>query len=132
MRIISQRKQVQDAPEYIHDFDAGNGSGWGFRVNRDGSAVNPDTAENLRLCLETGVDKFGCAVRDDGIREYVNSYWMPAVGECGYCRLPVYLDGFTNTCDCGADYNMSGQLLAPRSQWGEETGESLADILSIA
>jgi hypothetical protein len=40
--------------------------------------------------------------------------------------------GFTNTCEtCGADYNWSGQQLAPRSQWGEETGESLADILSI-
>lgn len=35
----------------------------------------------------------------------------------------------TNTCDCGADYNMSGQILAPRSQWGEETGESVSDIL---
>ena len=31
---------------------------------------------------------------------------------------------FTTTCDhCGADYNSSGQLLAPRAQWGEETGE---------
>ncbi len=36
------------------------------------------------------------------------------------------------TCDrCGADYNSSGQMLADRSQWGEETGESLADILRI-
>lgn len=30
---------------------------------------------------------------------------------------------------CGADYNLTGQRLAPRSQWGEETGETLADIL---
>ena len=31
---------------------------------------------------------------------------------------------FTNTCNaCGADYNSAGQLLAPREQWGEETGE---------
>lgn len=36
---------------------------------------------------------------------------------------------FTNTCECGADYNMSGQMLAPRHQWGEETGESADDIL---
>jgi hypothetical protein len=36
---------------------------------------------------------------------------------------------FTITCDdCGRDYNASGQLLAPREQWGEETGESYADI----
>ena len=33
-------------------------------------------------------------------------------------------DSFTNTCDvCGADYDMNGNRLAPRSQWGEETGE---------
>ncbi len=35
-----------------------------------------------------------------------------------------------NTCDCGRDYNAFGQILAPRSQWGEETGESLSDILN--
>jgi len=39
---------------------------------------------------------------------------------------------FTNTCPyCGADYNWAGQRLAPRSQWGEETGESLAEIMCI-
>jgi hypothetical protein len=31
---------------------------------------------------------------------------------------------FTNTCPhCEADFNFAGQHLAPRSQWGEETGE---------
>jgi hypothetical protein len=30
---------------------------------------------------------------------------------------------------CGRDYNSSGQLLAPREQWGWDTGESLSDIL---
>lgn len=38
-------------------------------------------------------------------------------------------DPMTNTCACGADYNGSGQRLAPREQWGEETGETAADIL---
>ena len=47
------------------------------------------------------------------------------------CGAEVELGGFTNTCECGADYNMSGQRLASRSQWGEETGESIADILSV-
>jgi len=54
----------------------------------------------------------------------------PAIGRCS-CGKEVELAGFTNTCDCGADYNSSGQLLAPREQWGEETGESLSDILMI-
>ena len=52
----------------------------------------------------------------------------PAVGRCS-CGREVVLGGFTNSCECGRDYNSAGQELAPRSQWGEETGESLSDIL---
>lgn len=29
---------------------------------------------------------------------------------------------------CGSEFNSSGQQLAPRSQWGEETGETAADF----
>jgi hypothetical protein len=46
------------------------------------------------------------------------------------CGNEMYLQDFTNTCDvCERDYNMSGQLLAPRSQWGEETGEAWYDCV---
>jgi len=55
---------------------------------------------------------------------------QPAVGRCP-CGASVSLRGFTNTCGCGRDYNMSGQELAPREQWGEETNESVEDILRI-
>lgn len=54
----------------------------------------------------------------------------PAIGLCD-CGREVELAGFTNTCDCGRDYNSGGTLLAPREQWGEETGEHLADIMRI-
>lgn len=48
------------------------------------------------------------------------------------CGDEVRCDSFTNTCySCGADYNHSGARLAPRSQWGEETGETAADLLGI-
>lgn len=58
-------------------------------------------------------------------------YKEPRVGRCS-CGCKVELDHFTNTCDgCGRDYNMSGQLLADRSQWGEETGESYCDIQDL-
>jgi hypothetical protein len=46
------------------------------------------------------------------------------------CGARVYCDGFTNTCSCGRDYNWNGQLLAPRDQWGEETGETAGEILA--
>lgn len=39
------------------------------------------------------------------------------------CGEELDCHNFTNTCTCGLDYNSSGQQLAPREQWGEETGE---------
>lgn len=48
------------------------------------------------------------------------------------CEKELNCTRFTNTCpECGADYNSCGQHLAPRSQWGAETGETEADILAI-
>ncbi len=39
-------------------------------------------------------------------------------------------DGFLNNClRCGRNYDGNGNLLAPIEQWGEETGESAADII---
>lgn len=55
---------------------------------------------------------------------------IPAIGECDVCRNPVTLAHFTNTCDkCGADYNSAGQHLAPREQWGEDTGEHWTECI---
>lgn len=65
------------------------------------------------------------------VEERKHTHTTPAVGECNGCGRDVELHGFTNTCACGIDYNMSGQQLAHRSQWGEETGESVSDILGI-
>ena len=63
------------------------------------------------------------------VREMRCSYRSPAIGQC-LCGAEVELEGFTNACNrCDRDYNSAGQLLAPRSQWGEETGESASDIL---
>lgn len=58
------------------------------------------------------------------------SWTQPAIGKC-FCGRQVTLAGFTNACDCGRDYNSAGQMLAPREQWGEETGESVSDILAV-
>ena len=64
-------------------------------------------------------------------RRHADYYKSPAVGLCD-CGCKVELPDFTNTCPrCKTDYNSSGQQLASREQWGEETGESLADILSV-
>ena len=44
------------------------------------------------------------------------------------CKRTLSLEFFTNSCDCGREYNSSGQLLAGRECWGEETGEHPADL----
>jgi len=69
-----------------------------------------------------------CPIKDMGIRTQTYSHSHPAEGECE-CGETVILDRFTNACDCGRDYNMSGQLLADRSCWGEECGETANDVL---
>jgi len=48
------------------------------------------------------------------------------------CGEKIELEArYINTCrKCGADYNASGKKLAPRSEWGTETGENLIDILN--
>lgn len=43
---------------------------------------------------------------------------------CRKCHKRVWLDdAWANPCPCGLEYNLAGQELAPRSQWGYETGE---------
>jgi hypothetical protein len=60
-------------------------------------------------------------------RRHTDYYRSPAVGLCD-CGCKVDLPSFTNTCQqCGTDYNSSGQQLAPRRFWGEETGEHPTD-----
>jgi len=54
-----------------------------------------------------------------------------SVGLCECGKEVTLVHALVNTCECGRDYNMSGQLLAPRIQWGEDTGESPAEILGF-
>jgi hypothetical protein len=51
------------------------------------------------------------------------------IGRCE-CGELIELGGFTNTCECGRDYNWNGSLLAPRQCWGEETGEHWLDVVN--
>jgi hypothetical protein len=105
------------------------GRGFGFDCSESGildSRLSDTALANYAFCL-ANPDK----LTDLGIERREWSYRRPAVGQCS-CGMHVELDGFTNTCErCGSDYNMSGQLLAPRRFWGEETGESASDILPI-
>ena len=61
------------------------------------------------------------AIRDEDTYELIEA----AIIACNRCHTPVHLwSSWANECDnCGTEYNGSGQELAPREFWGEETGE---------
>jgi hypothetical protein len=132
MQIIHEREHItethyclafhwQDDPE----------AGFSFDCDKNGNLLTLCDAarENYAACSRG--EKDGKIIIADGMETREHSYTLPAMGLCD-CGTEVYLGGFTNTCDtCGADYNWNGSRLAPREQWGEETGESLDDILRI-
>lgn len=128
MKIISNRQRIT-ITDYSFDFEwvGCPGAGFSFECDKDGNIYFDNLPKiallNLNSCLcgEYAVDFVG-------VRKSVRTYTESAVGRCD-CGEKVYLEGFTNTCyKCKADYNQSGQRLAPRSHWGEETGERWFDI----
>lgn len=50
----------------------------------------------------------------------------PMIIACNKCSTHIVLDdSWANECDkCHTEYNCFGQQLAPRCQWGHETGET--------
>lgn len=129
-KIIRRGERVERVRWYL-SFERNDlpGAGFSFPCDQAGNVyrdqMQPAGLESLADCL-SGVHD----VTAEGVKESRWSFWQPAILLCD-CGREVELDGFTCPCECGRDYNSSGQLLAPRSQWGEETGESLADILRI-
>lgn len=159
MKIIKHRERVE-TKYYYRKFECADdrGSGAMFECDEAGivdrAKLPPAALKNLEECLTGRVTRrvdvrhrvsgdgeyesipgtgreIEVKMIDLGAVEYRHSYVEPAIGKCD-CGTEVELCGFTNTCtSCEADYNSSGQRLAPREFWGEETGESVSDILSV-
>jgi hypothetical protein len=119
IEIIKLRKEIKSV-EYFLNFSCGD-CFYSFPCDENGkvdeSIINPYALENLRKCQSDS------NVIKEGVHKVVNSWVENAVGRC-HCGEEVELGHFTCTCEkCGKDYNWNGQELAPREQWGEETGE---------
>lgn len=129
IKIIKERERKERTDYERHFTDLKRpGCGFGFPCTPDGALIstNPASLENYRKCTDGTY-----TVRDDGITHWTVRWTEPAIAKCD-CGHKISLESFTNTCEkCGRDYNSFGQQLAPREQWGEETGESAGDILSI-
>jgi hypothetical protein len=133
MRIIRKREQedrIEHRVAYVWDPDRPNG-GFSFPCDQDGkvdvSIMAEPAQRNYLACLSGQVD--GCPVYGPTLERDRWTWREPAVGECEVCRREVILDRATCACECGADYNAMGQRLAPREQWGHETGEHWSDCV---
>ena len=129
MEIIQARHKVR-VEKYgaYYEWNDSPGAGFSFDCDEAGDVYTLDNEaarENYEACVSGEFD-----VTYIGVVDYSYDYWEPTIGRCD-CGHELNLDHFTNACKCGRDYNSSGTLLAPREQWGEETGEHPADISRI-
>ena len=126
---IIQESEFVEGVEYNHFFEDPEcpGAGYSFDCDAQGELkpTNPDAMENYRKCV-AGENGY----RDAGIQSHEFCYRTDRIGKCR-CGEEVYLMNFTNTCECGIDYNMNGDQLVDRRYWGEETGECAADLNNL-
>ncbi len=104
--------------------------GFTFPCDKDGivdlASMAPKGIENFDKCISGEHD-----VQPGEVRKHVGQIRHPKLLKC-HCGTEVELGRFTNTCEkCETDYNSFGQRLADRSQWGEETGETYADLMDL-
>jgi hypothetical protein len=125
VKILTERRTVE-AYEHVLPFHGPSGSEIALACHADGSPLN-GTAEH-RAAYDCATAP-GSGYARGTVRTLAVRHREPAVGECVVCGARVTLGDNTNSCDCGAEYNGSGQRLAPREQWGEETGEHPLDCV---
>lgn len=126
---IKMHSWIEEHTTYSLDFERADGKGgFGFPCDQFGAFQStPGSAHSLAMCL-AGQDSNGQKIRPMGVRTMHGSYRHPAIGEC-HCGREIELGRFTNTCKCGREFNSAGQELAPREQWGEETGEHWSECV---
>lgn len=126
MKILRERKHYQGVVYWMEFLWPCGLGGFTFPCDQHGNVhdneLTPEGRQNLRKCLSGEM----VDVTYQGVRASTYDYWGARVGQC-VCGQEVALVDFTNTCICGRDYNTSGCILAPRDQWGEETGEHWSD-----
>jgi hypothetical protein len=155
MRIIEPRR-FNHVTEYRLCFEHTDCRGAGFSFDCDASGKVDESSltdcarKNYHACLSGSVrlikgaklDHEYCVIKGTGkvvdspvinmgVQSFPSSYTVAAIGECNHCKARVELRCFTNTCECGADYNGSGQELCAREFWTGGTDENLSDILSV-
>lgn len=126
IEIISKReRKFDEAFELFFERPEEKGMGYAFPCDSFGhidfQSLEPAARENYFRAVKQGLPRT--------VRHLKWSYVVPAVGRCD-CGELVQLDLAHNECEhCHRWYNSFGQRLVHPSLWGEETGETAADIL---
>lgn len=108
------------------------GCGFSFPCEKDGTIKFDEMEmagkENLMYAIQAAERG---EYYDEGVVDHSREVAEPAVIKCNGCQRHLTLDSlWENECECGCLYNGSGQQLRPREEWGEETGETYADIVT--
>lgn len=130
MKVVREGKRQVTVERFrVFDYKDEPGGGYMFPCNVRGSVsaskLIPIALRNYYACRHDFI--CGRKVEDKGIKAISNVDYQPTVIECD-CGAHVELRTNSNQCECGRWYNMSGQLLVHPRFWGEETGETAAEI----
>jgi hypothetical protein len=132
MAEIIRPRRVRHEDEYCMVWDSLEypGSGYSFPCDAAGvidtESLNPAARENLMRLNHDWRGHYTAPSLECRRHRIVDD----AIIKCECCghRIQLY-STWANGCDhCHAEYNGSGQRLADRCQWGEETGETAADL----
>lgn len=132
MKILRQRRDCESV-SYMLFFERRDcpGAGYSFPCSEDGVVDESKLQPAGRANLARARGEEARMLHEPRIDRVVSRWVEPRVGLCA-CGAEVELERFTNTCHrCERDYNSAGQKLAPREQWGEETGETADEILRV-
>lgn len=94
----------------------------------DESTLHPDAVTNYHACKNGKKVVNGNIMEFLEIRKFNQEGYENAIGICNVCGNKLELSNpMTNTCDCGAEYNGSGQRLEDRRLWDDTDGATSAD-----
>ena len=92
--------------------------------NIDEEKLHPAALENYKSCEAGTKEVNGVKMHFIEVKKYERTLRHDRIGLCDVCEEKIWLsDPLTNTCNCGAEYNMSGQRLRPREEWEENYDE---------
>ena len=123
-QLIATRRRVETV-YWQHSWTWRHNPGVGYCIESDADGrIADDRTALYEWCMANDDLVY------DGLVSITGAHWEPGIVLCDCGERVALCDSWPNSCrGCVADYDGNGRRLAPRSQWGEETGEGPGDIL---